>query len=292
VRRILRRLFAALRSNVDDVVEDTDIEFLHDLRVANRRTRTALSQTRGVLPSSVTESVSPDFKWLGAVTGSCRDLDVFLLAIDSHRRRSGIDDGVLGSLENLLREERRREHRLVCTALQSDRFQRLVENWDRFLQTRFEEEPVPPLASTPIIEVAGPRILKAYRRTRKRGTGIDVDPSADVLHRLRIDAKKLRYLLEFFSVLYPLVTVRRLIGELKQLQDILGEFSDTEVQLDLIREFTDLAAPSAETLAATKNLTDAIEERQRQLRAEFAKRFEFFAGEESRKFYKKTFKVR
>ena len=291
VRKILRRLFGALRSNVDGVVEDADIEFLHDLRVANRRTRTALSQTKGVLPLSVMDTFPPEFKWLGDVTGPCRDLDVMLLEMDGYRHQSEIDAGALGPLRNFLRERRRREHSLVCAALQSERFQRLVEDWGRFLETCAEEEIRPPLASTAIIEVAGPRILKAYRKTRKRGTGIDVDPPAALLHRLRIDGKKLRYLLEFFSDLFPRATVTRFIRELKQLQDILGDFCDTEVQLALIREFADHGTASAETLAVSSRLTEAIEERQRELRAEFSERFELFAGDESRKLYKKTFKT-
>jgi CHAD domain-containing protein len=291
-RKILCHLLGELRSNVGGVVEDADIEFLHDLRVANRRTRSALSQIKGVLPASVLDTFQPEFKWLGDVTGPCRDLDVFLLAMDGHRQRLEFDGGVIGPLEYFLREKRQTEHALIRTALQSERFQRLVEDWDRFLNTRLEEESRPPLASTQIIEVAGPRILKAFRRIRKRGTGIDADPSADLLHRIRIDAKKLRYLLEFFSDLYPRTTVTRFVRELKQLQDILGDFNDTEVQLALIREYADHGTASAETLAATKRLNKAIEERQRQLRAECVERFELFAGDESRKLYKKTFKTR
>jgi len=290
VRKILGRLFGTLRSNVDGVIADANIEFLHDLRVANRRTRTAVSQIEGVLPASVVSPFSLEFKWLGTVTGPCRDLDVFLLAMDIHRHRSGIDDGALDPLEDLLREKRRREHGLVFAALQSERFQRLVEGWGRFLETGTEEETRPPLASSAIIEVAGPRIFKASRRMRKRGAGADVDPPASLIHRVRIDGKKLRYLLEFFSDLYPRGTVARFIGELKQLQDVLGDFNDTVVQLALIEEFADHGTASAETLAAVCRLTKAITERQRELRAEFTEHFEFFASDESRKLYKRTFK--
>ena len=78
VRKILRSLFVTLRSNANGVAEDANTKCLHDLRVANRRTRSALSQIKGVLPVSVIEYFQPEFKWLGNVTGPCRDLDVFL----------------------------------------------------------------------------------------------------------------------------------------------------------------------------------------------------------------------
>ncbi len=121
-------------------------------------------------------------------------------------------------------------------------------------------------------------------------TGIGIDPPATLLHRLRIDGKKLRYLLEFYSDLYPRSTVTRFIRELKQLQDILGDFNDTEVQLALIGEFNDQGSLSAETRAAASDLAEAISERQCWLRSEFAERFESFASDESRKLYKKTFR--
>jgi len=57
-------------------------------------------------------------------------------------------------------------------------------------------------------------------------------------------------------------------------------------------EICGLGAASAETLAASNRLTEAIEERQRELRVEFSERFELFAGDESRRMYKKTFKSR
>jgi len=291
VRRILRRLFGALRSNVEGVLENADVESLHDLRVATRRTRTALSQTGGVLPPSIMDTFPNEFKWLGDVTGPCRDLDVMLLELDGYRHRTEIGDRALGPLKKFLEEKRRLEHGRLQTALQSDRFQRLVEGWSQVLETGAEEKTRPPFASSATIDVAGRRILKAYRRMWKRGTQSGTDPSAALLHRLRIDGKKLRYLLEFFSDLYPRATVARFVRELKQLQNILGDFNDTGVQLALVQEFVDHGAVSAETRAAASRLTQAIEERRSGLRAEFAERFAHFVSDNSRKLYKKTFKT-
>ena len=292
VLEIVRHLFSVLLANVDRVVADTDVEFLHDLRVANRRTRTALSQIKGVLPASVMDPISLEFEWLGDVTGPCRELDVFLLALMSDYQPSGNPCGALIPLENFLRDRRRREHSLVCAALQSERFHRLVENWQRFIETGDEEETRPTLASSPIVEVASPRIFKAYQRLRKRGAKTDIDPAAARLHQLRIDGKKLRYLLEFFSDLYPGTTIERFIKELKQLQDILGGFNDTEVQLTLIDEFKDQGNAPVEALAAVSRLAETIKERQRQFRSQFAERFELFTCEASQKMYRKTFKIR
>jgi len=122
-----------------------------------------------------------------------------------------------------------------------------------------------------------------------RGTGIDVDPPATLLHRLRIDGKKLRYLLEFFIELYSMTTVSRFIGELKKLQDILGDLNDTGVQLALISEFKNQGMVSPEVFAASSLLAEMITQRQCELRVEFAEHFELFISEESRKLYERTF---
>jgi CHAD domain-containing protein len=289
VRSILRQLFKAIRSNIDGVLEDADVEFLHDLRVANRRTRTALSQIKGVLDPSTVNFFSPEFKWLGAVTGPCRDLDVTLVEMDVFRQRVENRVSELDSFHRFLKKRRGAEHGLVLAALRSPRYSQLLESWDAYLSPGVSEEEEPPLASSPIIEVAGPRILNAFKRIRKRGAGVDREASAERLHRLRIDGKKLRYLLEFFSHLYPSETVTRCIKDLKRIQDILGEFNDTVVQLALVGEFVDENTSAAAPPGSMDRLTRAINERQTKLRIQFVDRFRSFTSDNSRRLYRKTF---
>jgi CHAD domain-containing protein len=198
----------------------------------------------------------------------------------------------LTSLRRIFEGQREKEHEQISTALRSERFQILIDGWSGFLDSTDRSESEPPLASAPIFEVAGPRIIKAAKRIRKRGFGVGVDAPASLLHRLRIDGKKLRYLLEFFSDLYPPATVSRFIDRLKRLQDTLGDFNDTQIQLAFIQEFMDHGAPSESKLGAASRLIDAITEREHELRAEFVDRFAEFTSEESRRLYKKTFKPR
>ena len=49
-RAVLAHLAAAIELNVPGTIDDIDPEFLHDLRVAVRRTRSVLSNARRVLP--------------------------------------------------------------------------------------------------------------------------------------------------------------------------------------------------------------------------------------------------
>jgi CHAD domain-containing protein len=173
------------------------------------------------------------------------------------------------------------------------RFAKLIDEWDQFLGTSRRHRKSPKNAALPISELAGKRILKAYARMVDRGTGLGTDPPPEILHRLRIDAKKLRYLLEFFTSLYPKETVTQLVKELKLVQDILGGFNDMEVQQRRLAEFADelmsTGKARSETVFAMARLSDAMAQRQEDFRLAFTDRFASFSCADSRRLYRSTF---
>ncbi|MGD0937407.1 MAG: CHAD domain-containing protein, partial [Streptosporangiaceae bacterium] len=79
VATVLLRLLDTLELNLDGVLRDIDTEFLHDLRVSVRRTRSAIKLLGGVLPDGLAGPYAAEFKWLGELTTPTRDLDVHLL---------------------------------------------------------------------------------------------------------------------------------------------------------------------------------------------------------------------
>ena len=291
-RKIIGPLLQTVRINVDGVLEDLDPEFLHDLRVACRRTRSALSQLKGVLPHGAADDLVAETKWLGGVTGPCRDLDVFLLELESYRVQLGNDARSLTVFERLLRHERCAALGRVQHALRSDRFERMLEAWGR-LASSVRNGIDPPEAELPIVDIAGQKVLKAYTKMVKRGTRLADPPPPREMHRLRIDAKKLRYLLEFFSSLYPKKTLKQLIKELKHFQDILGGFNDAVVQqhylASIAEELRNKGSARPDTVAAMSRLADAMTGRQEGYRQSFTGRFEVFSNRQSRALYRETF---
>ena len=79
VATVLLRLLDTLELNLDGVLRDIDTEFLHDLRVSVRRTRSAIKLLGAVLPDGLAGPYAAEFKWLGDLTTPTRDLDVHLL---------------------------------------------------------------------------------------------------------------------------------------------------------------------------------------------------------------------
>lgn len=77
-RIILRFLLQVIRINEAHIGEDRDSEFLHDYRVAIRRTRSVLRQMKQVFPAEVTRRFRKDFAFVGKLSNELRDLDVHL----------------------------------------------------------------------------------------------------------------------------------------------------------------------------------------------------------------------
>ena len=100
------------------VLADTDTEFLHDLRVSVRRTRSALKLFGDVLTgrAGLTEGelafFAAEFKWVGDLTTPTRDLDVHLLDFDdtAHSLSAAKPDD-LEPFRTYLEQRRRREFR-------------------------------------------------------------------------------------------------------------------------------------------------------------------------------------
>lgn len=71
----------------------------------------------------------------------------------------------------------------------------------------------------------------------KLARGITPKTPDEAVHELRMDCKKLRYLMEFFAPLFDKGDFKTLIKPLKKLQDNLGLFNDYSVQQEALLEF-------------------------------------------------------
>lgn len=278
---VLLRLLDTLAANVDGTVRDLDPEFLHDLRVSVRRTRSALKLAGKVLPAALVRRFRPEFKWLGDLTTPVRDLDVYLLSFPT--MAAGLTAASPAELEPLrgyLLRQRTRERRRLLAGLRSARFASLAADWRASLSGLGA-----PVGGPPIGPFAAGRIDRAYRAVTSRGAAITAASPPEALHDLRKRCKELRYLLEFFACLHDPGTHQRAVKDLKRLQDCLGEFQDAQVQLQALRAFAGQLKPAvpAATLLAMGELAGQLAARQRQARQEFGGQFAAFCSPRARK---------
>jgi CHAD domain-containing protein len=283
VARLLLRLLDTVELNLDGVLRDLDTEFLHDLRVAVRRTRSAIKLLGRVLPADLAAEYAAEFKWLGDVTTPTRDLDVHLLGF------AAMADGLqAASPEDLepfrafLARRRGREFRRLAAALRSARFRSITHDWRKALLEIRDADAARKPAGPTAAALAASTTGRVFRKITTQGGAITADSPAESLHDLRKRAKDLRYLLEFFAPLHDPAGYKKVVGDLKQLQDCLGEFQDSQVQREEIHALADAmlaerAAPAA-TLLAMGEVAARLAVSQAEARADFALRFARFAG--------------
>jgi CHAD domain-containing protein len=281
IAAVLAALLDTLEANVPGTMRDVDTEFLHDLRVAVRRTRAALKLTGRVLPGGARGAFRPEFKWLGDLTTPTRDLDVYLLGLPGMTAGLvGAEPGDLEPFGEQLARQRARAQRDLVRGLRSARFQRLRQDWRAALAQASATARRKPTAA----RLAAGAIADAHQRVLADGLAITPASPATSLHELRKRCKELRYLLEIFASLHPPGTAWRAVKELKSLQDCLGEFQDTDVQRAELRAFaTTMMAQRqvpATTLLAMGEISAGLARRQRLARTQFDGLFRDFAAPE------------
>jgi CHAD domain-containing protein len=293
-RRILLRLLDILEANEAGARTGTDTEFLHDFRVAVRRTRSALTQVKGVLPLRTVNHYKAEFAWLGRITTPVRDLDVYLLNFDAYRASLPVSARAdIEPLRAFLASHRRIEHQALVKKLDGVRYRRLTGNWREFLRREVPERSRLPNATRPVLGVACERIWRVYQRALNEGRAIGADTPAEALHELRKTCKKLRYLMEFFQSLFPPRRIKSTINALKALQDNLGDYQDCVVQIATLKQFSHQMAAEGvappDTLLAMGMLIDELQRRQQAARGEFADRFEDFDSPGNHVHYRQLF---
>jgi CHAD domain-containing protein len=277
---VLRALFATMQVNEAGLRDDLDSEFLHDYRVAVRRTRSVLRDAKRVLDLETRGWARDEFRWIGQVTSPARDADVFLLTLpDFEALLPRERQGDLKAFEAFLQDQQRETHASLVQALDSARYRDLVSRWREFLE-RGHTDAGGPRATAPAVEVAGERIVKAHRRVIRDGRAINRSSHPEELHELRKDAKRLRYLLECFGSLFPPGAVEPVVRELKGLQEVLGDHQDSQVQAANIealgQQMIEQRGAPAATLIAMGSMVEHLDAKGREARAEFAERFAAF----------------
>src|SRR4051812_23720409 len=132
---VFARLLEVIDDNLPGTLEDVDSEFLHDLRVAVRRTRSLQRQFKASYPERL-EHFREEFKRIQAVTGELRDLDVYLL--DFPALKASLPAQMqpdLDPLKSLLEVKRARALTQTRRALKAQRTGEALKAWAEFTQS-------------------------------------------------------------------------------------------------------------------------------------------------------------
>jgi len=274
VRAVLVRLLDIFEANLDGTIRDLDTEFLHDLRVAVRRSRSVLKLVGDVMDEDTRSRLAAELKWLGDLTTPTRDLDVYLADLSGQEGPAAHAN--LEPFRLILAERRAAAQVALAKGLRSRRTNTIRAVWRGVGATPAEG----PAARIPVGPLAAERTAKALRRVSRQGRAIGAGSPPEDLHTLRKRGKELRYLLEIFASLHQRDTHKAVVGELKKLQDCLGQYQDGQVQSEGLGHFAEelMAAGTipAETILAMGALAAELDRRQADARARFATVFSRF----------------
>jgi len=285
-RILLQDLLETMLLNEPGLRSAIDTEFLHEYRVAVRRTRSALTQIKQVFSEKELVHFKQSFYWLGTITTPTRDLDVYLLKFDQYVSElpPQIQIDIL-PLQLFLKRHWQEEHDKLCTILDSDKYHSLIKEWQMVLDREVMESPHSSNATKPAKEVANKRIWKLYKRVLKEGKAISPQSPDDDLHELRKSCKKFRYMMEFFQDYYPAKNIKQLIKALKQLQNNLGDFQDLCVQIDQLNKFAqqmqDEKIADTKAIMAMGVLVEKLTTRKQEVRSHSEERFKDFASDKT-----------
>jgi CHAD domain-containing protein len=226
VTHFLRREVKSIAYNEPLVHEGFDAEGVHQLRVSARRLRSELQAMRTVLPREPWRELSEDLKWMGAVLGESRDLDVLAeLFVDHLEEGTTLRDSVLATLDR--RRARRRD--AVVDLLESKRYARIVHRLGKLS----DDPRLGDVGRARATELFMPALWEASC------TYLDAisDPyerrSDEALHRVRIASKKCRYNFEI-AALFLGEDARAVAAALEAIQDVLGKVHDRVVAVSFL----------------------------------------------------------
>ena len=238
-KAVMSANLAHLHANERGTLAGTDPEYLHQMRVALRRLRSALGVFSPPVAESKAEPLARQLKWLASRLGPARDWDVFVSDTLPPIESEFGAHGELRAFGARCSELRRGANANARRAVRSRRYQRLVlrlaawidaEGWQLSAQA-----PEAGALQAPVAEFAARVLEKRYQQARKRGRRLAKRSPAE-LHRLRIAIKKFRYATDFFASLYPGKTARETLRRLGELQDILGAMNDAATVAGLMTQ--------------------------------------------------------
>ncbi|WP_249291623.1 CHAD domain-containing protein [Campylobacter curvus] len=225
----LRVLFFKILKIIEDhksgYLKGGDDEALHQLRVNLRKTRSLLKSFEGVFDERVSGFFSEKFKILANSTNKKRDLDVFLEFLKTQKNAD--------ELVYLVSKARDVEHENVKKHLNDESNTDFLREWELFLAEESDFYKAK-LANAALARLAAYRIRSQLVSIERKIWVLSDESVNENFHKIRIDFKRLRYVLESFSGVFEIAGFKKYQNRLKLMQELFGELQDRDVWLEIL----------------------------------------------------------
>ena len=245
----LENLSRSLRKKRHSLLQSYDAEDLHQTRVGLRRMRSHLKSRSGGKARSLRHELGK----LADATNPARDWDTLVEKTHAH-----LDQPTLQLLGEDLRRYQASSHLPALAMLQSDDWSHVLEQWDAYLR-RHPPGRVKAGSDEKTLKKIRERVDHAWLRASHNGAPRN-------WHKLRIALKDLRYRLEADAGTTGDREASKLLKHCKRLQTLLGDWHDTVIHLQLVREIAGDYDPETDIdkLKAVRDWCRAIEAEGRQ----------------------------
>lgn len=279
VRLLLKALLLDSRRHVDGICRDIDSEYLHDFRVQIRKARSLVQLLKKSFSADDQLQIKTLLADIARPTGPLRDLDVFLL--EQNRYRELLPQEQHAGFEVLLRNiknARAQAFKKVNAYLSNSSY---ISDFEKVLA--LVDQPAhcdSPEAQRAVGEYVAQLIAKRYRKICKMGLSLDDNTPDEAVHSLRIECKKLRYLLTLFGSLFASGPLKKIIKRMKGLQSVLGDFNDFTVQQSFLNEQASRSR-SQNLIITVSGLVAVLHQKQLEVRAHVCDGMSEFAAPET-----------
>jgi triphosphatase len=242
---ICRTCLHDLTSNVGTIDGPHAVEGLHRTRISVRRLRAAMTLFKKITADEESARLRGEMKWLSGLLGKARDMDV--LQTETALPQAGELSGGR-ALVDIVAEKRHAAHRKLLDAVRSQRFYLFLVDLVRWIEDGEWLKAESQQGDGPVARFARCAIARRRKRLLNKAEHVSELP-AEARHRLRIAAKKLRYMAEF---LQPLAKSRRqrrehrrFVKHLERMQASLGTLHDAEARGEFFRDIAQSPTPGA-----------------------------------------------
>jgi len=230
--QVFERLLYDIYFYREKLLTGGDDEDLHQFRIACRRSVVLMGEFRFLYEEEILLEHRTGLKNLISISNTKRDMDVLvseLTKIDREKEAFHYQEE-LDVLKERVEKILQKEHELIINYLQSETCINDLIAWKNYI-TDMNKTNISIYGRYPIYSLSQYVIFQRFLKIKKRIKRLDPKHDAsETLHKLRIEYKKMRYLLETFGYLYEKKEIKKLLKEMKKLQDVLGLFHDSHQQ--------------------------------------------------------------
>jgi triphosphatase len=239
--------------NLPGLEKSDSVEAFHQGRIAIRRLRAAMALFKPMVCDIAYRRLRDELKWLAGLFGAARDRDVLRANLPQQAPEDHASMRA-GELAGDCEAKRLRAHRAVVEALDGERARALQFDLVAWIEDGKWQRQSSGIAEETVPRYAGAHLRKRRGKLVKQGAGL-AKLASGARHQIRIEAKKLRYMAEFFGDVPGVAKDHKRLKELidccEKLQAALGAIRDEEAMAEFMENEVCMGADAANGLAKT-----------------------------------------